>query len=181
MNRTSKSLLSLMAVITLLLTLWFIATEVYIPYLTDFFETLRTSNAQVMEVIAIVFSILVALFALVMLGIALMSRTSEKDLKLQDGHGNLTVPKKSMEQIINKAVAEDHHVGNIDTKVRVRSKDHLQAKVSVEDLSNDNYRVNARDIQRSVQESVQRHLGLKSDVKVQIIPRQHSKKSLKVV
>ena len=63
MNRTSKSLLSLMAVITLLLTLWFIATEVYIPYLTDFFETLRTSNAQVMEVIAIVFSILVALFA----------------------------------------------------------------------------------------------------------------------
>ncbi|WP_270216779.1 alkaline shock response membrane anchor protein AmaP [Pediococcus pentosaceus] len=181
MSRTSKILLSLMAVITLIQTVWFVSSEMFIPYLTDFFESMRTTNSRLTEVVAIVFGVIVALFALIMLIIALSSRTSEKDLKLQGGRGKLTIPKKSMEQIVDKSIAENHQVGNIQTKVRVRGNDRIQAQVSVEDISDGNYDVNAKEIQETVQDSIQRHLGMKSHVKVQIIPRKQSSKSLKVI
>ena len=66
MSRTSKILLSLMAVITLIQTVWFVSSEMFIPYLTDFFESMRTTNSRLTEVVAIVFGVIVALFALVM-------------------------------------------------------------------------------------------------------------------
>ena len=72
-------------------------------------------------------------------------------------------------------------MGNIQTKVRVRGNDRIQAQVSVEDISDGNYDVNAKEIQETVQDSIQRHLGMKSHVKVQIIPRKQSSKSLKVI
>jgi uncharacterized membrane protein (DUF485 family) len=181
MSRTSKILLSLMAIITLLQTVWFISREMFIPYLTDFFDSMHTTNGRLTEGIAIAFSILVALFALVMLIVALASRTSEKDLKLQGGKGNLTVPKKSMEQIVDKAIAANHRVGNIQSKVRVKGNDQVQAQVSVEDLSDSNYKVNAKEIQKTAEDSLERHLGMKSHVKVQVIPRKQSSKSLKVI
>lgn len=181
MSRTSKTLLSLMAVITLIQALWFVALEVYIPYVTDFFNSVKTMDENFIEVMAIVFAVVVALFALVMLIVALTSRSSERDLKLKDGKGNLTVPKKAMEKIIDKSIVNNHQVGNVQTKVKVHGRDRLQVRVQVEDLTDSNYGVNAKDIQQTVQDNVQRHLGMKSNVKVQVIPRERSTKSLKVI
>lgn len=181
MSRTSKTLLSLMAVITLIQALWFIALEIHIPYVTNFLESFRTMNVDLIEIMAIIFAVVVALFALVMLIVALTSRTSEKDLKLKDGKGNLTVPKKAMEQIINKSIVNNHQVGNAQTKVKIHGRDRLQVRVQAEDLSDGNYGVEAKDIQQTVQESVEHHLGMKSSVKVQLIPRERSTKSLKVI
>lgn len=181
MNRATKFIIGLLSVIVILQVTWFISLIVDIPYISTNIQRIVPLETNTTQVIALILSIGTLLFALCGISLVALSRTVEKDLTFNNSDGQMTVSKQAIESMINRSASENPDLGNIDSSVKLQSNGkQAHVKVKAVAINDKDYRTTAQALQKNVNDSISKYLGIKSKTKVHIIPRSDSSQNLKV-
>lgn len=182
MNRYFKVGLGILAIAVILQTIWFMSIGFRIPYVSELLSRLVAANQQLADVLAIIVAALSVLLALIILGLVVFSRTTQRDLKIKSDHGELVIAKNSLESIVAKSVAQGSHVGNVETSVSVNSKgNRVKTQVKAVNLSNADQTSVSKQIMQDVNDCLKSQLGVNGKTSVRLTPLKSKPQKLKVI
>ncbi|WP_155287095.1 alkaline shock response membrane anchor protein AmaP [Lacticaseibacillus zhaodongensis] len=126
MRPSTKVILALVAILVLLQAA--VVTAVVWPLtsisnLSLIWEWLR--------IVVLALTAVVAVVGLGLLGVALLRRSSSRDLHIKTDRGELVLSKQAVEKSVAAAVASEHDVKDVQADVKLRRNEVTRAKVTV--------------------------------------------------